>query len=67
MAKSKARVGVRIKEAVGKNSLNRSSDLDQLTQQFNALQEKQKKLIISLKTQHAAILQLSKSRIMVRF
>lgn len=62
----KARVGVRLKEAVGKNSLNRSADLDQLTQQFNALQEKQKNLIIALKTQHASILQMAKSRLMVR-
>jgi len=64
--KGKARVGVRLKETVGKKSLNRSSDLDQLTQRFNGLQEKQKNLIIALKTQHASICQMAKSRLMVR-
>lgn len=52
----KARVGVRLKEAVGnKKSINRSEDLDGLTQKFNELQQKQKNLIIALKTHHAAI------------
>lgn len=64
--KGKSRVGVRIKESVGKKSLNRSQDLDQLTQQFNALQNKQKNLIIALKTHHASICQMAKSRVMVR-
>jgi hypothetical protein len=64
--KQKARVGVRIKETVGgKKSLNRSADLDQLTQRYNALQEKQKNLILALKTQHASICQMAKSRLMV--
>ena len=58
-------MGIRLKEAVGKNSLNRSADLDQLTQQYNALQEKQKNLIVALKTQHASICQMAKSRLQV--
>jgi hypothetical protein len=63
---AKARISERLKEAAGKKSVNRSEDLDQLTKNFNALQQNQKNLIISLKQHYAAIQGMAKSRLQVR-
>jgi hypothetical protein len=63
---AKARISERLKEAAGKKSVNRSEDLDQLTKNFNALQQNQKNLIIALKKHYAAILAMSHSRLQVR-
>lgn len=63
---AKARISERLKEAAGKKSVNRSEDLDQLTKNFNTLQQNQKNLIIALKQHYAAILAMSHSRLQVR-
>jgi hypothetical protein len=63
----KARVGIKLKEAVGgKKSLNKSADLEQNKERFNTFTKKLKGLIISLKAHYASMAQLSKTRLEVR-
>ena len=63
----KARVGVRLKEAVGgKKSHNRSEDLVQLTEKYNDFSKKLKALIAALKGNYASMHQLAKTRLEVR-
>jgi hypothetical protein len=62
----KARVGVRIKEAVnGGKSTNRSVDLEALTQRYQTMRKKLHLLINALRQNHALMVQLSKSRMNV--
>jgi hypothetical protein len=63
----KARVGIRIKEAVvGNKSNNRSQDLVQLTEKYNVFCKQLKALIISLKGHYASMAQVTKTRQEVR-
>ena len=56
----KARVGVRLKEAVGgKKSHNRSEDLVHLTEKYNVFCKKLKALIAALKGNYASMHQLA--------
>ncbi len=59
----KARVAVRIKEAVnGGKSHNRSVDLDALTQRFHVMRKKLALLLNALRRHHSLIAEMSKSR-----
>jgi hypothetical protein len=63
----KARVGIKLKEAVGgKKSLNKSADLEQNKERFNTFSKKLKGLIISLKAHGVSMSQLAKTRLEVR-
>jgi hypothetical protein len=63
----KARVGIKLKGAVGgKKSLNKSADLEQNKERFNAFSKKLKGLIISLKAHDASMAQLARTRLEVR-
>jgi hypothetical protein len=63
----KARVGVRLKEAVvgTTQSKNRSADLSQLTEKYNDFCKKLRGLITSLKGHYASMHQLQKTRLEV--
>jgi hypothetical protein len=63
----KARVGVRLKEAVvgTTQSKNRSADLSQLTEKYNDFCKKLRGLITSLKGHYASMHQLQKNRLEV--
>lgn len=62
----KARVGVRLKEAVnGGKSHNRSVDLEALTQRFNVMRKKLAFLVCALRRHHSLIVEMSKSRLNV--
>jgi hypothetical protein len=62
----KARVGVRLKEAVnGGKSHNRSVDLEALTQRFNVMRKKLALLVNALRMHHSLIVEMSKSRLNV--
>jgi hypothetical protein len=59
----KARVAVRIKEAVGGGkSHNRSVDLDALTQRFHVMRKKLALLLNALRRHQSLIAEMSKSR-----
>jgi hypothetical protein len=63
----KARVGVRLKEAVGgKKSHNRSQDLVKLTEQYDVFCKRLRALIVALKAQYASMHQIAKTRLEVR-
>jgi hypothetical protein len=65
---AKARVGIKLKEAVGgKKSLNKSADLEQNKERFSAFSKKLRALIIGLKAHYASMAQLAKTRLEVRF
>ena len=62
----KARVGVRLKEAVGgKKSHNRNQDLVQLTERYNGFCKRLRALIQSLKGHYGSMHQLAKTRLEV--
>lgn len=62
----KARVGVRLKDAVGGGkSNNRSADLDGLTQRFKVMKQRLTCLIAALRRHHSLMVEISKSRINV--
>ena len=64
---AKARVGIKLKEAVGgKKSLNKSADLEQNKERFNTFSKKLKQLITTLKAHYASMAQLAKTRLEVR-
>ena len=60
--KSKARIGLRIKEKVGKKAKNRSGELVAMTERFEVLKSKMKLLVASLHAQHASMVELNKTR-----
>lgn len=64
----KARVGVRIKDAVsGGKSHNRSADMDQLMGRFTAQKKKIEVLTNVLRKHHALMLAMNESRVKVSF
>ena len=60
--KGKARIGLRIKEKVGKKAKNRSGELVAMTERFEALKSKMKLLVASLHAQHASMVELNRTR-----
>jgi hypothetical protein len=60
--KSKARIGLRLKEKVGKKAKNRSGELVAMTERFEVLKSKMKVLVASLHAQHASMVQLNNTR-----
>ena len=66
-SKTKARMGVVLRESLGGNkSSSKSADLVNLTERYNAWTKKIHGLIDSLKQHHSAMLQLEESRMSVR-
>ncbi len=64
---AKARVGVRIKDAVGgKKSHNTNQDLVQLHVKYNVSIKRLKGLIVALKTHYQSMQGIAKSRFEVR-
>ena len=65
-APPKARVGVRLKEAIGgAKSNNRSADLDGLVTKYNSLKQKLGSLQAAVKSHHGAMVQLHRARLQV--
>ena len=62
----KTRVSTRFKSAVGGKSLNKSEDLKQLTEKYNAFNKTLKSFIGVLKQHYAAMEALTKSRMEAR-
>ena len=60
--KSKARIGLRLKEKVGKKAKNRSGELVAMTERFEVLKSKMKLLVASLHAQHASMIELNRTR-----
>ena len=60
--KSKARIGLRFKEKVGKKAKNRSGELVAMTERFEVLKSKMKLLVASLHAQHASMIELNRTR-----
>ena len=64
---AKARVGLKLKEAVGgKKVRNQSEHLAQLTERFHVFSKRLRQLILSLKGHYASMHQLAKTRMEVR-
>jgi hypothetical protein len=61
----KSRVGVRLKEAAGGKSHNRSADLEELTKSYATLKKRMAALTQVLNNQYASMLQLTKTRLQV--
>lgn len=62
----KTRVSTRLKTAVAGKSLNKSEDLKQLTEKYNAFNRNLKSFIGVLKQHYSAMEALTKSRIEAR-
>jgi translation initiation factor 1 (eIF-1/SUI1) len=62
----KTRVAVKLKEAVGGKSLNKSADLEAHRQAFNTFSKKLKALIGALKNHYGSMMSIAKTRLEVR-
>jgi len=63
---SKARVTTRLKQKLGSQSTNKSSDLISATNNYEVMKKRLKLLIAAVKNHHEAIIQLNKTRNEVR-
>ena len=61
----KSRVGVRLKEAAGGKSHNRSVDLEELSKSYETLKKRIAALIQVLKNHHCSMMQMTKTRLKV--